>query len=118
MLLFLYNKNIKINRPIIEKYIFIWMKSAQHTFVLSPFGNGLDCHRTWEAICLGCIPIIKAPFFRTMFDGLPVLIVNDWREVNQQLLNETISNFKEINFNFDKINLSYWVNQIRLHKSE
>ena len=27
-------------------------------FVLSPPGNGLDCHRTWEALLMGAVPIV------------------------------------------------------------
>jgi hypothetical protein len=29
-----------------------------HPFVLCPAGNGLDCHREWEALYLGALPII------------------------------------------------------------
>ena len=29
-------------------------------YVLSPPGNGPDCHRTWESIYLGAIPIVLA----------------------------------------------------------
>ena len=31
---------------------------ANSAYVLSPPGNGADCHRTWEAIYLGAIPIV------------------------------------------------------------
>lgn len=30
-----------------------------YKFALSPEGNGIDCHRTWECIYVGCIPILK-----------------------------------------------------------
>ena len=30
-----------------------------YKFTLSPFGNGPDCHRTWEALTLNTIPIVK-----------------------------------------------------------
>ena len=36
-----------------------WINQSKYAFVLSPRGRGLDCHRTWEALCLGCIPIVK-----------------------------------------------------------
>ena len=94
-----------------------WNNITSYAFVLSPFGVGMDCHRTWEALCLGSIPILKAPNFKKMFDGLPVLIVNEWSEVTQELLNNTLENFKEKEdqnlFNYDKLTLSFWVNQIR-----
>jgi hypothetical protein len=73
----------------------------------------MDCHRTWESLCLGCIPIIKAPNFSQLFENLPVLIVNDWKEVTQELLNKTINDFKTKLFNHEKLNLKYWVNKIK-----
>lgn len=90
-----------------------WHNITNYAFVLSPFGNGMDCHRTWEALCLGSIPIIKAPCFTKLFEDLPVLIVNNWNEVTEDLLNSTIEDFKNKNFNYDKLKLSYWVNKIK-----
>ena len=89
---------------------------STYTFVLSPFGNGMDCHRTWEALCLGCIPILKAPNFRIMFENLPVLIVDNWSEVNNELLLKTIDEFKQRTFNYEKLSLKYWINKIKLIK--
>ena len=55
----------------------LWQEMINFTFILSPAGVGLDCHRTWEALCLGCIPIICIPEFRKMFEDLPVLVVDN-----------------------------------------
>jgi hypothetical protein len=55
-----------------------------HRFVLSPPGNGLDCHRTWEALCLGCIPIVRASPLDSLWEGLSVWVVNSWAEVTEQ----------------------------------
>ncbi|HBJ73292.1 MAG TPA: hypothetical protein DDY88_06235 [Actinobacteria bacterium] len=52
------------------------------TFVLSPPGNGADCHRTWEAIYLGAIPVIRrGTVSPSIVDPLPVLQVDDWEEI-------------------------------------
>jgi hypothetical protein len=91
-----------------------WMNVAQYTFVLSPFGVGMDCHRTWETLCLGSIPIVRAPNFRKLFEDLPVLIVNNWNEVNEELLKKTIRNYKDKTFHYDKLKLQYWVDKINL----
>jgi len=91
-----------------------WQIMSTYTFVLSPFGNGMDCHRTWEALCLGCIPIVKAPNFRKMFENLPVLIVENWSEVNNELLLKTIAEFKQRKFNYEKLCLKYWTDKIKL----
>ena len=85
---------------------------TEYTFVLSPFGVGQDCHRTWEALCLGCIPILKAPNFKKMFENLPVLIVNEWSDITQELLDKTIQEFQSHEFNYEKLTLQYWTSQI------
>lgn len=92
----------------------LWKEMINYTFILSPFGVGMDCHRTWEALCLGCIPIICAPNFKNLFEDLPVLIVNDWSQINETLLNNTIKKFKTKNFNNEKISLEYWTNKIKM----
>lgn len=89
-----------------------WEQMIKYTFVLSPFGVGMDCHRTWEALCLGCIPIVCAPHFKNLFNGLPVLNVNDWNDINETLLLNTINQFKETNFNYQKLTLDYWKRKI------
>jgi len=89
-----------------------WKNITNYSFVLSPFGNGMDCHRTWETLCLGAIPILKAPNFKKLFEDLPVLIVNDWREITKELLDTTIQQFQNKTFNYDKLTLQYWVKQI------
>ena len=90
-----------------------WKKMTQYTFVLSPFGRGMDCHRTWEALSLGCIPIIKAPHFKKMYDGLPILVISDWKEITRELLENTIEDFKTRIFDYKKLELSYWTKQIK-----
>jgi hypothetical protein len=89
-----------------------WKNITNYAFVLSPFGMGMDCHRTWEALCLGSIPIVKAPNFQKMFEDLPVLIVNDWSEITRELLDKTIEKFKIIDFKYEKLTLQHWVKLI------
>lgn len=58
-----------------------------HTFTLSPPGAGLDCHRHWEAIALGCIPVmLRSTVTELLFADMPALIVDDWAEVTRQRL--------------------------------
>jgi hypothetical protein len=53
----------------------------QYGFVASPPGNGVDCHRTWEALYLGVVPILKRSPFYSFFPDLPALFVDDWKEI-------------------------------------
>ena len=87
------------------------MNQSKYTFVISPHGNGLDCHRTWEALCLGCIPIMKHSSISYLFEDLPVLIVESWEDISENLLYSTIEDFKTKDFNFEKLTLSYWTKQ-------
>ena len=59
----------------------VWARHREFAFEVSPRGNGIDCHRTWEALVLKTIPIVKTSRFDPAYDGLPVAIVEDWDEV-------------------------------------
>ena len=83
----------------------MWKEMVNYSFVLSPKGNGVDCHRTWEALCLGCIPIVS--FSYSVFEDLPVLVSN-WNDVTQELLDKTLEDFQTRKFNYDKLTLAYW----------
>ena len=97
-----------------------WNKQKDYSFVICPHGGGLDCHRNWEALCLGCIPIVKTSSIDNLYNDLPVLIVNDWEVITNKLLNDTIATFKtkfENNeFNNEKLTLYYWRNLINSYK--
>jgi len=88
---------------------------AQHRFVINPHGNCLDCHRIWEALLVGTIPIVKKSSLDPLYENLPVLIINDWSEVTPELLNNT---FQECvlnwqHFKWEKLYLSYWTDRLR-----
>ncbi len=89
-----------------------WKHMTEYAFVLSPFGNGMDCHRTWEALLCGCIPIVRASVFNELFDELPVLIVDKWEDVTLQLLKQTVYEFKlkhqQNAFQYERLHLSYY----------
>ena len=87
----------------------IWKEQLKYSFVVSPHGNGLDCHRTWEALILGCIPIVKSSSMDSMFYDLPVLILNEWGELNEALLIKTLDEFSSKKFNMHKLTLNYWI---------
>ncbi len=56
-----------------------WSEIKRSKFVLSPPGNGVDCHRTWESILLGAIPIVaNSTSFQPLFDVSPVYVKSDW----------------------------------------
>jgi len=58
----------------------IWKRYVRYPLVLSAPGNGMDTHRTWELLCLGCIVVTKTSPLDPLYEGLPVAILEDWRE--------------------------------------
>lgn len=65
-------------------------------FVFSPPGNGPDCHRTWEAIYHGAIPIVLNDYWPFTGMGLPVLEVSDWDEALSIIGSDPASSWLQI----------------------
>lgn len=73
-------------RDIAEKYGYINLNGLtsvsfrnmlrSQMFILCPPGNGIDCHRTWEAIYHGCIPVIETQDWLFGSYELPVMVVD------------------------------------------
>jgi len=89
-----------------------WKKQTEYSFVISPHGEGYDCHRTWEALILGCIPIVKQSKIDMLYENLPVLIVERWSDVTDELLKVTITQFQQKTFQYQKLSLEYWKQKI------
>lgn len=94
----------------------LWREKARHAFVISPHGNGLDCHRTWESLVLGCIVIVKRSALDPLYEGLPVVIVEDWNEITTNNLRLWHEQHREA---FDhpevqeKLTNRYWIERVR-----
>lgn len=58
-----------------------------HKFMICPEGHGLDCHRNWELLYMRRVPVMKlSPYFTRLMEGFPVLFVDDWPQVTEELL--------------------------------
>ncbi len=86
----------------------VWANYTKYAFVASPYGNGVDCHSTWEALCCGAIPIICGNYLKDIYDNLPVLRVKSWSDVTEDLLKKTVEDFSKREFNYEKLTLAYW----------
>lgn len=92
-----------------------WKKMTMFKFVICPYGGGLDTHRLWEALVLGCIPIIKSSGLDPLFEDLNVCIVKSWNELSIEFLTNFLNTIKPINKN--KLTLDYWMEKIRSYKA-
>ncbi len=85
-----------------------WQTNAKMLFTISPTGAGMDCHRTWEAIILGTIPIVDKSELSPLFANLPVIEVDDWSIVTADFLKEQGEKALENQFDFGPLFLGYW----------
>lgn len=94
----------------------LWKTKGEYAFSISPHGNGLDCHRTWEDLILGCIVIVKTSPLNPLYKGLPVVIVKDWSEVTEENLAKWFEQYKDAFTNPSyriKLTNRYWLSKIR-----
>lgn len=98
---------------------FLWEVKGQYAFSISPRGIGLDCHRTWEDLVLGCIVIVKSSPLNPLYEGLPVVIVKDWSEITPENFEKWLKQYGDAFTNPDyreRLTNTYWMNVIRSAK--
>jgi len=60
---------------------------ANSKFMICPKGNAIDCHRNWEVIYMRRVPVmIRHPYLETLFENYPVLFVDKYSDVTEELL--------------------------------
>jgi len=82
-----------------------------HKMVISPNGNGIDCHRTWETLYLNRVPIVEENAVTIHFKSLPIIYLKNWEQLNDtqyinDQYNKVIRNTKEM------LDINYWTNEI------
>uniref|UniRef100_A0A6C0DL59 RXYLT1 C-terminal domain-containing protein n=1 Tax=viral metagenome TaxID=1070528 RepID=A0A6C0DL59_9ZZZZ len=81
-----------------------------YKFIISPEGNGIDCHRHYEALMAGCIPIIEDnPLVREKYRGCPILYTKDYSEINETYLQERYKEMLDQTFDFSRLFLSSYI---------
>jgi len=93
-----------------------WKEIALTKYVASPSGAGWDCHRTWEALALGSIPLVPSTGIDKLYldNELPVHIIHDWKEVEGLEGSQLAKKFGERNQSVvPATTLKYWVDMIK-----
>lgn len=92
-----------------EEYL---IDMAQSKFVVAPRGAGIDTYRLWEALYVGSIPIVKTSSLDGLYEGLPVLVIQDWDEITEEFLERKYEEFSSKQFSLEKLELPYWLHLI------
>jgi hypothetical protein len=109
--------------PLTETYK-KWMNFSQYLpflatykFVASPPGSCVEGHRTWDALYIGSVPIVKSSVTIDYFEkiGMPLWSVKDWHELDNVTERDLIEKFESIKKKGDQttIYMDYWCDKIR-----
>lgn len=88
-----------------EEYL-IEMKT--YKFSLCPPGRGIDTHRAFECLMVGTIPIMMKSPLDSMYEDLPVLIVDNLASISKENLEEQYEKIKKKTYHFEKLYAPYW----------
>jgi len=83
----------------------------RHKMVICPRGNGIDCHRVWEVLYLGRVPIVKRERAMRYFEELPILFIDDWAHLRN--IDYVKERYSEVKNNTTKmLDMNYWKKRI------
>jgi len=94
------------------------IKVKQHKYLLCPLGNGSDSSpKLAEAIIMGTVPIVKKTYNNyNLYKSLPVLFINNWEDITQDLLNskgeELFKQLQDKDYSY-YFTADYWTNLIK-----
>jgi len=83
-------------------------------FSLSPQGRGTDCHRIWESILMGTIPIVKECQNISFYREMPITIIKNWEDVSESFLRAEYKKITSRGWDHSKLFLDYWINRVGL----
>ena len=73
-------------------------------FSISPNGNGIDCHKTWESLYLKTIPIVTKSINSLQYSDLPILIIDNWDSLDGLDLTKDLYNSLMDEFDIKTLN--------------
>lgn len=103
-----------VNGKMFDEYI---DNIYNHKFVFCPDGNGIDTHRLWETLYLNSIPIVKIGINKGFYHDLPIVFVEEWSDVTEELLNDMYYMFDGSEWSREMLTFNYWKDKIRNYVS-
>lgn len=104
-------KNLKKNniKNTLVNYKKYYEELPNYKFIISPEGNGIDCHRHYEALMAGCIPILEHNIYmKEKYKELPILYTTDYSEITPEYLEKKYNEMIHQKYNFNKLFIDYY----------
>jgi len=87
---------------------------GKYKFIISPEGNGVDCHRHYEALMFGCIPIVEInDHIAKKYSGCPILWTTDYSEITPEYLENTYSEMVDKVYDFSRLFFSFYSSEVQ-----
>jgi hypothetical protein len=102
------------NEPTMPGFIDYLRGLATYDFCIAPRGVGIDTHRFWEALYMGCIPVITRTEYLECFNGLPMLLIENWEDFLVVDLPKVARVIRSRFYDMRPLSLSFWVQQAEL----
>ena len=106
-------KEWELHREVADNESFLrFLKRSK--FCISPPGKGADCFRTWDALYEKSIPIVQPKNCPVLgrYRDLPILYVDDYSEVTEDLLIKEYKRMLDTEYDFSKLFLYYWTPRV------
>lgn len=82
---------------------------SSHKFAISPEGNGVDCHRHYESLLFGTIPVVEySSVIRNKYGNVPILYTHNYSEINSEYLEKMYREMLDKTWDFRQLFLSFW----------
>ena len=112
-----------VEKDVIVKHDSFYKLLQTFPFIICAHGGGIDpCPKVWEALCVGCIPIIKHSALDDVYSQFPIVFVDSWEKntINLENLTTWIEQYSKYYDDKDlrnkwvhKLYLNYWEEKIR-----
>ena len=96
-----------------KKYTAYLEQLAQSKFVRIFSPEGIDSCQIWEALMVGCIPIVKKSTLDHLYEDLPVLLIDDWSLVTEEFLQEQYELMSKKTYDYRRLFIDYWFDKIK-----
>jgi len=82
-----------------------YLRTLPHfQFVISPEGNGIDCHRHYEALMAGCIPIVERnERLLEKYGNCPILFTDDYTDITPEYLKTKYNDMLHKTWDFSRL---------------
>lgn len=94
----------------------VFHKRAEHLFLASPVGNGIDTLRVFEGLYFDHIVIVRHTSLDELYDNLPVVMVHDWDEITLENLKKWKEKYYPLLGSAEtryKLTTGYWLHYIK-----